>query len=283
LLLLVYVGSRHDAQNTDDPGAPLITVPNFQEFLDRTVAKLQLDNRFVGVAVAGSWITKTTDEFSDLDLIIVCDDEPYEAILQERKAIASSLGQRIGAFTGEHVGEPRLLICLYENPVLHVDMKFIKLNDLLERIEDPVVAWQCEGKISREMSKQPAKHPMPDLQWIEDRFWVWVHYAGTKLGRGELFEVIGFLSLIRGTVLGPLSLAKHAQLPPGSRRLETLAKSDFDDLRETVAPYDRTACFSAIEASIRLYEKLRERMDDGTLNRNLRGEKVLLQYLRSLK
>ncbi|MER7057532.1 MULTISPECIES: hypothetical protein [unclassified Streptomyces] len=35
---------------------------------------------------------------------------------------------------------------------------------------------------------------MPDLQWIEDRFWIWVHYGATKLGRGELFEVNGFLA-----------------------------------------------------------------------------------------
>jgi hypothetical protein len=29
-------------------------------------------------------------------------------------------------FTGEHVGEPRVLICLYGPPVLHVDLKFGK-------------------------------------------------------------------------------------------------------------------------------------------------------------
>jgi len=26
---------------------------------------------------------------------------------------------------------------------------------------------------------------LPDLQRIEDRFWVWVHYAATKLGRAN--------------------------------------------------------------------------------------------------
>ena len=32
-------------------------------------------------------------------------------------------------FTGEHVGESRVLICLYGPPLLHVDLKFVSLSD----------------------------------------------------------------------------------------------------------------------------------------------------------
>jgi hypothetical protein len=33
------------------------------------------------------------------------------------------------AFSGEHVGEPRALICLYGPPLLPVDLKFVSLSD----------------------------------------------------------------------------------------------------------------------------------------------------------
>lgn len=45
-------------------------------------------------------------------------------------------------FTGEHVGEPRLLICLYGPPLLHVDLKFLSVAELDVRIEEPEVLFE---------------------------------------------------------------------------------------------------------------------------------------------
>ncbi len=54
-------------------------------------------------------------------------------------AYAKRLGHFLSGFTGEHVGEPRVLICLYDNPLLHVDIKFLTLEELHPRVETPVV------------------------------------------------------------------------------------------------------------------------------------------------
>jgi hypothetical protein len=119
----------------------------------------------------------------------------------DRHAIAASLGHLLAAFTGEHVGEPRVLICLYDNPLLHVDLKFVSLEDVCLRVEDPVVFWQRAGRVGHALIGEQAKFPAPDRRWIEDRFWVWVHYASARIGRGELFEAIDFLSFLRLNVL----------------------------------------------------------------------------------
>ncbi|WP_216635858.1 nucleotidyltransferase domain-containing protein [Bdellovibrio bacteriovorus] len=182
-------------------------------FLDRTLDYIKNDARMLGLAVAGSCITNTMDEFSDLDFVVVVSEAHYEQVMLERKQIASALGNLLVAFTGEHVGEPRLLICLYDHPLLHVDLKFVTRSDFQKRIEDPVILWERESVISDEFKKSSPIHPMPDLQWIEDRFWVWIHYMAVKLGRGELFEVIDCLTFIRAIALGPLSLVTHGQLP----------------------------------------------------------------------
>ena len=83
-------------------------------------------------------ITDEMDQYSDVDLVAVYRDE-YRATItvDERMSIVQKLGELLTAFTGEHVGEPRLLICLYKDPLLHVDVKFTSLNELESRVEDP--------------------------------------------------------------------------------------------------------------------------------------------------
>jgi hypothetical protein len=88
------------------------------------------------------------------------------------------------------VGEPRLLVCLYGPPLLHVDLKFMSIEELLDRIEDPAILWDRDRALRSAMSRSKAEYPPPRFQWIEDRFWVWVHYIAVKINRGELFEAI---------------------------------------------------------------------------------------------
>jgi hypothetical protein len=197
------------------------------------------------------------DEFSDLDLVVVVRSSAWPGILDRRRAIAASLGPLLEAFTGEHVGEARLLICLYGPPLLHVDLKFLPPEGLQERMEDPVLLWDRNGVVAPLLAATTARYPAPDRQWIEDRFWIWVHYAAAKLARGELFEVLNFLAFLRGTVLGPLVLAEAGARPNGVRHLEQRAPSRTDQLKATVARYDKLDAARALQHAIRLYQELR--------------------------
>jgi hypothetical protein len=60
---------------------------------------------------------------------------PTTGAARGRAGFAGALGPLLSAFTGDHVGEPRLLICLYGPPLLHVDLKFVTPADLAERVE----------------------------------------------------------------------------------------------------------------------------------------------------
>jgi len=74
---------------------------------------------------------------------------------------------------------------LYDDPLLHVDLKFITLDEFWERVEHPVVLLDTEQALQNLINATKAEFPMPDYQWIEDRFWTWIHYALLKIGRGE--------------------------------------------------------------------------------------------------
>lgn len=233
-----------------------------REFLRRLLEGLRADARIVGVAAGGSYLTNSMDEFSDIDLVIAIEPEHYVQVMAERVQIAASLGHLLAAFTGEHVGEPRVLICLYDGPLLHVDLKFMTLEDVARRVEDPFVLWERDGRFVSALAAGKPEYPSPNPQWIEDRFWIWVHYAATKIGRGELFEVIDFLSFLRGSVLGPLGLRRAGGRPAGVRKIESIAPEFARELRRTVAAYDVADCLRALRASIELYRSLIPSMND---------------------
>ncbi len=128
----------------------------------RTRITNQEDARFLGLAAAGSFITGLMDKYSNTDLIAVVHPDHYASVLPERQRIVAGLGHLLAAFTGEHVGEPRVLICLFDHPLLHVDVKFVALEDLNKRIENPVVLWERDGVVSQLVSQTEPRHPMPE-------------------------------------------------------------------------------------------------------------------------
>lgn len=218
---------------------------------------LQAIPDIVGLAAGGSFAGGRMDEHSDLDLVVVVAQSAWPAILERRRDIAVTLGPLLGAFTGEHVGEPRLLIAMYGPPLIHVDLKFVIPDALRDRVEDPVLLWDRGEDLAALLATNRAHYPGPDPQWIEDRFWIWIHYAATKLARGELFEVLGFLAYLRSQVLGPLALAEAGVQPNGVRRLEENAVRRADAIRATVARYDRRDAGRAILAAVEAYRELR--------------------------
>jgi hypothetical protein len=116
------------------------------------------------------------DAFSDLDLVLVVSEALRATIAQERLGLARAARPLLQGFTGEHVGEPRLLICLYGPPLLHVDLKFVSIAELDVRIEDPEVLFE-KGSVVTERLRSTRASPLeaPAPQWVEDRFWIWVH------------------------------------------------------------------------------------------------------------
>jgi hypothetical protein len=252
-------------------------------FLQAALPGLESHPQIVGVAAGGSYASNSMDAFSDLDLVIAVEPDAYGAIIGERHAVAQRLGPLLAAFTGEHVGEPRLLICLYgpyaRGALLHVDLKFVSAEDIARRVEDPVVLWERDGRVSAALALDVARYPQPDLQWIEDRFWIWVHYAASKVGRGELFEALDFLAALRAQALGPLALASAGARPSGVRRIEVAAPDFAAALGATVAAHDKASLASAILAAVALYRTLRTAMGPPGLRVNRAAEEAAVGYL----
>lgn len=250
-----------------------------KEFANKIVEVIKTDTSVIGLAAAGSWITDEIDEYSDLDLVLVTTEkvsDNKDKMLQ----YANQYGQLLSAFTGEHVGEPRLLICLYKDPLLHVDIKFLTLVEFESLVEDPVILWDTNGQLQDVVSRTEGKFPYPDFQLMEDRFWVWVHYVLVKTGRGEYMEAFDSLSIFRGMIFGPLLHIKKGNLPKGVRKVETLlANDDRKGLESTIAVYNKQSLIRAIENSIKLYQGLRKDLFKEDVVLKVDAEKEVLKYM----
>lgn len=136
------------------------------------------------------------------------DGRSYADVMASRMAFANTLPDFVSGFTGEHVGEPRLLIGLYGPPLLHIDLKFVLASDLDHQIERRAVLFARHPmEIGTHIQAAEVKWPNLPSEWFEARAWIWLHYAATKLARGELYEAIGMLGFFREQVLARCSIA----------------------------------------------------------------------------
>jgi predicted nucleotidyltransferase len=253
------------------------------QFAQQAAQLLAPDPQVIGLAVGGSWITDELDEFSDLDLLLVT-HERVSSDVNQMVAYAQRIGNFLSGFTGEHVGEPRLLICLYENPLLHVDIKFVTLEEFQTRVETPVLLLDKEGQLARALANSTPAFPLPDFQWMEDRFWIWIHYTLQKIGRGEYLEAYDFSGFLRMVVLGPLLHLNNGNLPRGVRKVETtLPQTDLLKLVETLPTYDAPALLRSLRCSVELYRQLRMKLFSNQVKRQEATEQHVMEYFRSIE
>jgi Nucleotidyltransferase domain len=253
------------------------------KFASSVVEIIKKDANVIGLAAGGSFITNELDEYSDLDLILIT-KKKIAGDKEKMLEYAKSFGEFISGFTGEHVGEPRVLICLYDNPLLHVDIKFLTLPEFHQRIENPVVLFERQNQLTDIINSTKAEWPQPDYQWIEDRFWTWVHYACLKIGRGELLEAFDFLSFLRMTVLSPLMQVKNKKLPRGLRKVETeLNLADMENLKITIAQYNKASIIKALDNTVSVYKSLRRKLYPDTIQLQTLAEKKSIEYFKKIK
>ncbi|MGY3571882.1 nucleotidyltransferase domain-containing protein [Vibrio paucivorans] len=227
--------------------------------LTQIIDTLSRDTRIVGIGASGSYASDAMDKYSDLDLVIAVEPSHFEAIMGERFEIIDQIDGKVASFTGEHVGEPRLVIALYAPHSIHVDYKFVALPDAATRVDDTQVLWERERQLSQIFESSTHQYPQPDPQWIEDRFWIWLHYGAAKIARGEYFEAMEFLSFLRSVVLSPLALKQQQLTPSGVRKIETRLPEFSEQLKLTVAQPEKQSLIDAFEKSIELYLSLREK------------------------
>lgn len=227
-------------------------------FLENAKCIISVDSRFHTLLAGGSLVHGSMDEFSDLDFVLLVEDTAYKQVLASRLEIAGKLGHLLSAFTGEHVGEPRLLICLYGPELLHIDLKFITMADLDKLVERPLVLWsRDQAAVEHKLDCAEIAWPNRDPDWFEARAWIWLHYGAARALRGELLEAIGMLAFFREQILGPMLHRRSGRPQRGVRRFETYSPDHAKQLAATVARPEIESVKACLAEAIQLYLSLR--------------------------
>src|SRR5688500_9933911 len=228
------------------------------QFVARVRDEVERDQRLTALLAGGSYIHGGFDDHSDLDFIVVVQEDRYGEVRASRDEFAGRIGDLLAAFTGEHVGEPRLLICLYGPPLMHVDLKFVTSSDLDRLVERPAVLFARDPRqVEARLDAAAIAWPNASPEWFEQRAWIWLHYGAAKLARGELFEAIGMLAFFRDQVLGPM-LHRRARRPQrGVRRIEAFGGPCLGQLAGTIPAFDAGSVRGAFLAAVDMYVDLR--------------------------
>jgi hypothetical protein len=224
-----------------------MTLGAHRAFIENAARVLEDDGRVVGLAPGGSRAGGDGDEYADLYLVVAVRPDALLAVLKDRATIAEKLGKLLSSFPGEHIGLPGRLICLYDHPLLHVELDF---------------ATSAEA---------PSM-----IQGYEDQFWIWVHHAAARIGGGRLLEAMDKIAYLRSSILGPMIAGSTAF--GGERYVERYAPEFVPRLLKTVPVHDACSCIRSLRAAIELYRELRESYRDGIILRD-EAEMRSIEYL----
>jgi predicted nucleotidyltransferase len=251
-----------------------------REILRATVSRVREWHDVSSLLARGSFVTGEMDAESDLDLALLTEGSVRASVLQSMASRAELLGQLLACFSGEHVGLPELLICLYGPPAVSVDLKVVTIDDLRLRPEAAVLLWNRAGGLPELSPALTCWPEAPQWQWMEDRMWHWVHYVGTRVRRGELLEAIRVLDVVRTRVLGPLALAEAGANPYGVKKVERIAPARARQMHATVCGCDPKEAIIAMRAAVAVYLSLRQSAPS-TLRLRSEAEALATQYLDS--
>lgn len=211
----------------------------------------------VGMALAGSFADGKPDAYSDLDLRVVLADGSLQRVFPRREEIARACGPLVAAFTGEHVGEPQLLVTLYED-LVHVDYLFMEVSDAAARNQGTpaLILWQRDTSVASALSAPFSPDPVKDLMYVEARIWTWTWYIQSKILRGELWEAASGLGQVRDWVLFRLLSLAHQRRYRGARYAEELIGEHAGAIERTHASVDQESLLGALRATVHLYIRL---------------------------
>jgi hypothetical protein len=108
------------------------------EFANSERCVLEPDDKVIGLAAAGSWLTNEIDEFSDLDLILVTQQKvsgDKNLMLDYEKKWLVSYSPLQVSLSENH----EFYFCLSGIPLLREDIKFVTLDKFHLRIEIPII------------------------------------------------------------------------------------------------------------------------------------------------
>jgi predicted nucleotidyltransferase len=193
-----------------------------QSLTNRACEILSKDSRVKAIYLSGSL---DADEYSDVDLTILCDEEDLQNLLDERYKIAEEVGEILCAAIPPV--SDRMLVVFYKEEV-KVDFSYGKLplqtrpdRAYIDALFDP------EGHLGEVIENSKNLEWETDIEFLRNRIkhhFLGLSYTVSKFGRGEFWDGEDCINWYRkNIIMFEDILAKRRR--EGTRRIE----KKFDD------------------------------------------------------
>lgn len=222
------------------PKRPL-TPKELDLICNHTTEGLKNNPVFAGLILMGSYTKQTQDSYSDIDFVIVVQDD---ALVEAVSIWKSFLSTRPEVLTIDELTPLEWVSCLESNAVgiIKIDYDFIASSKLQDKVQAAFTTKTglCHGKILYDKSGMLGKaydlvNHAPDTPkyplYTMDQFIIIAWSAIRMLLRGELFETHDILRTMRDPYISSLLLKLHDAPFENYRYFENKISSDW---RQTI-------------------------------------------------
>jgi hypothetical protein len=222
------------------------------------VAACREDTRVVAAFLGGSHAARTADEYSDLDLYLVVNDQNYEAFFAERRAFLGRLGEPVFFEDFSDFGFD-MVVFIFSNGE-EGELALGRASGL-----DHIHGGPFEVLVDKEGILEGHVFPLHRPSQAEQRetlrrliYWFWRDLSefNRAMVRGRLWTAHGLLEGLRLKCVNVARL-KHEFYSAGMagyERLEQAADAqDLESLRATFCPLERGAMLEAAGRLIGFY------------------------------
>lgn len=230
---------------------------DYGPFLDRFVRACEADGRVLAALLLGSRAAETSDEHSDLDLVVVVEDEAYDGFVADRDSFIATLGRPLLLEDFDVAG---IVFVIYADGA-DVELTISRAGDLAMTGPSRVLLDK-HGVVDLDIAPGSTLHSAEDdaeaarrqIQW----FWHDLSHFMTALGRGQLTWAYGQLDDLRRYCLNLARLAAEPGADPeGYWKAEELVPEDvLSDLRSTMVGPQVDELWRAAWDVVALYRRL---------------------------
>ncbi len=172
-----------------------------QKTLNNIIVYLQTDERIAGLVVVGSGSIGFTDQYSDVDLVVVTNtnDEVSATIARWKKRIGRLFNIAHSFETAYDSGD-YFYLALLDN-YLKLGVNFSSLSNLTAKRKPWRVAFDHTGKVEEIMQSTWSNHKQPDTksEYLSVMHRVWRHVMNTVIAlcRGQTWRTLHELEQVR--------------------------------------------------------------------------------------
>jgi predicted nucleotidyltransferase len=236
----------------------LITGGTGEEALGRFLATCREDPRVVAAFLGGSHAARTADEYSDLDLYLVVDDQDYETFFAERRAFLGRLGEAVFFEDFSDFGFDMVVFIFSDGVEGELTLGRASGFDHIHGGPFEVLVDKegiLEGK-DFPLLRSTRAEQRRTLRWLIYWFWRDLSVFNRAMVRGRLWTAHGLLEGLRLKCVNVARL-KHDFFSVGMvgyKNLEHAADAqDLQALRTTLCPLEREAMLEAAGRLIGFY------------------------------